>query len=305
MSPFEKVTGKRPDLRNLKTFGCRVWVCPPGRRSDRRSNHTIKGIFLGYTATMKQIIYLDEVTKNIKTSIHGTFDEGMNDLTIPTPNARALHQALVRPLPKEEQEQRSPTELNVTVENSPFMELKEKDIHMTCEDEHLGLDIKECNERGRGYLASVSPSSSGSSALRNWRRTLAGAYIVQVNDTPTYTKTEVEEPIAVAKEEAQKSSKPAVKILFAPDSGSKPSLEAIPQLAIDQLRTVVRQVYKIEHGKALSEEDDLDDDELVALIHDTQSPHPHKPAPHAKKRRKKGKTSQFSRRQLKKGDDWK
>ena len=96
-----------------------------------------------------------------------------------------------------------------------------------------------------------------------------------------------------------------VKILFAPDSGSKPSPEAIPQLAIDQLRTVVRQVYEIEHGKALSEEDDLDDNELVALIHDTQSPHPHKPAPHAKKRRKKGKTSQFSRRQLKKGDDWK
>ena len=59
-----------------------------------------------------------------------------------------------------------------------------------------------------------------------------------------------------------------MKILFAPDSGSKPSPEAIPQLAIDQLRTVVRQVYEIEHGKALSEEDDLDDNELVALIHD-------------------------------------
>ena len=90
------------------------------------------------------------------------------------------------------------------------MELKEKDIPVTCEYEHLGLEIKECDERGQGYLASVSPSSAGSSALRNWRRTLADAYIVQVNDTPTYTKTEVEEAIAVSKEKAQKTSKPMV-----------------------------------------------------------------------------------------------
>ena len=41
------------------------------------------------------------------------------------------------------------------------------------------------------------------------------------------------------------------------------------------------------------------------LIHDTQNPHPNNPAPYANKRRKKGKTSQFSRRQLKKGEDWK
>jgi hypothetical protein len=113
---------------------------------------------------------------------------------------------------------------------------------------------------------------------------LAGAYIVQVNDTSTYTNTEVEEAIAVAKEEAQKTSKPMLKLLFAPDSGAKPSPEAIPQLAIDQLRTVVRQVYEMEHGKALSEEDDLDDKEIVALIHDTHTSHPNKPAPHDKKR---------------------
>ena len=33
----------------------------------------------------------------------------------PLSTARALHQSLGRPLPKEEQEQRAPTELNVTV----------------------------------------------------------------------------------------------------------------------------------------------------------------------------------------------
>ena len=109
----------------------------------------------------------------------------------------------------------------------------------------------------------------------------------------------------MAKEEAQKTSKPIVKFLFAPDSGSKPSPEAIPQLAIDQLRTVVRQVYEMEHGKALSEEDDLDDNELVALIHDIQSSSQKYVPPRSVKRRKRGNTSQFSRRQLKKGDNWK
>ena len=85
MSPFEKITGRFPNLQIIKTFGCRVWVLPPGRRSDRCSDHTIKGIVLGYTGNIKQIIYLDEATKRINTSIHGTFNEDMNDLTIPTP----------------------------------------------------------------------------------------------------------------------------------------------------------------------------------------------------------------------------
>ena len=32
MSPLEILTGKKDDFTNFRTFGCRVWVQPPGRR---------------------------------------------------------------------------------------------------------------------------------------------------------------------------------------------------------------------------------------------------------------------------------
>ena len=48
----------------------------------------------------------------------------MSNLTIPTPNTRALHQALGRNLPKENQEQQAPNELNVAIKDLTFIELK-------------------------------------------------------------------------------------------------------------------------------------------------------------------------------------
>ena len=79
---------------------------------------------MGYTADMKQIIYLEEATKRIKTSIGGTFYEGMNNLTIATPTDQALNQALGRPMPRETREYHVPTELHITVQDSSFIKLR-------------------------------------------------------------------------------------------------------------------------------------------------------------------------------------
>ena len=32
MTPFEAITGQQPDLSNLRTFGCRIFVKKPGKR---------------------------------------------------------------------------------------------------------------------------------------------------------------------------------------------------------------------------------------------------------------------------------
>ena len=296
MSPFEKVTGKRPNLANLRTFGCRVWVRPPGRRSDRRANHQIKGVFLGYTATMSQIVYLDIATTRVKTSIHATFDEGMNDLDVPTPNARALHAVLGRPMQREEQEQRAPSELSVIVQDSPFLQLKDVAIHVHCDHDTLGLSIKNCEARGRGYLADIAKGSSAAT-IKNWRRTLVGAYIIQVNDVAVYSKSDIEEALIVAKEEAGKQPKPSVRLTLAPDSGASTSPEGTPQLAIDQLRHVVRLVYEMEHGYPPTPEEDLDDHDIVAVI-DTRGS-----ARTATVKKKKG-SSQYTRRELLGREDW-
>ena len=50
------------------------------------------GIFLGYTGTMKNVIYYDTKTKSIRTTPHVAFDELMSDCpdSERTPNARLL-----------------------------------------------------------------------------------------------------------------------------------------------------------------------------------------------------------------------
>ena len=51
-------------------------------------NHVKKGIFLGYKSSSSHVYYLDMDTEMLKTSKHVRFDEGMDYLEIPTPNAR-------------------------------------------------------------------------------------------------------------------------------------------------------------------------------------------------------------------------
>ena len=88
INTFEQVTSKIPKLSSLNKFGCRCYVILTGRRSDKLDNHSRKGIFLGYTATMRNIYYLDLESNRIKKALHARFDEGMNDLDEPTPNSR-------------------------------------------------------------------------------------------------------------------------------------------------------------------------------------------------------------------------
>lgn len=75
MTPYEGWWGVKPDLRHLRTFGSRVCVKKPGARSAKLDRHSFRGIFLGYTATDNNVLYLDLDTGLVKTSHHVVFDE--------------------------------------------------------------------------------------------------------------------------------------------------------------------------------------------------------------------------------------
>ena len=49
-SPILMSTGNKENLKNLRTFGCRVWVYPPGIQARRFKNKACKGIFLVYVS---------------------------------------------------------------------------------------------------------------------------------------------------------------------------------------------------------------------------------------------------------------
>ncbi len=74
-TPFEFMFGIKLDLSALKIFGSRVCVKRLGKRCSKLDCHDFKGVFIGYTATDQNIVYLDLDSGVAKTSHHAQFDE--------------------------------------------------------------------------------------------------------------------------------------------------------------------------------------------------------------------------------------
>ncbi len=74
-TPFKGYYSIKPDLAHLKMFGSRVCVKRSGVRRSKLDKHDFKGIFLGYSTTDHNVIYLDLVSGIVKQSHHARFDE--------------------------------------------------------------------------------------------------------------------------------------------------------------------------------------------------------------------------------------
>ncbi len=72
---FESYYSMKPDLQYLKTFGSQVCVKHTGDRRAKLDHHDFSGIFLGYTSTDQNIIYLDLDSELVKHSHHAMFDK--------------------------------------------------------------------------------------------------------------------------------------------------------------------------------------------------------------------------------------
>jgi len=89
-SPYEVYTGIKPNLSMLRVWGCRVVVKNPQIKLAKLDDNTSKGIFLRYTATDKNIVYLDLATNQEKIASHVIFDEANFTKGSLTPGAEAL-----------------------------------------------------------------------------------------------------------------------------------------------------------------------------------------------------------------------
>ena len=89
-TPYERLTGTPPDLSKLRIFGSRVVCRKPGGRNPKLSKHSYSGIFLRFAKTMKNIVYLDLKTKQIKTSTFAKFDEAHFSYDNKPPGAKIL-----------------------------------------------------------------------------------------------------------------------------------------------------------------------------------------------------------------------
>ena len=93
MSPYESLTGIRPNLSNLKVWGCRVVVKQPIIKGAKLDDISSQGIFLRYTATPKNVVYLDLETNREKISTDVVFDEANFVSGNKNPGGKALVEA--------------------------------------------------------------------------------------------------------------------------------------------------------------------------------------------------------------------
>jgi hypothetical protein len=74
-TPYKVWWGTQPDLSHLRVFGSRVCVKRTGHRCSKLDRHDFSGIFLGFTATDQNVIYMDLVSGQVKSCHHAYFDE--------------------------------------------------------------------------------------------------------------------------------------------------------------------------------------------------------------------------------------
>ena len=118
ITPYERLTGTTPDLSKLRVFGSRVVCRKPGKRRPKISKHSYNGIFLRYAKTMKNIVYLDLKTRQIKTSTFAKFDEEHFSYESKPPGAKILIEMGMKEMDKTELQPPSNDILNI-VKQSP------------------------------------------------------------------------------------------------------------------------------------------------------------------------------------------
>ena len=74
-APFEALTGKIPDITNLRIFGSRLHTKKPGKRDVKLDHHSFNGVFFGYMATTKNFYYINDTAHNVKIGTPALFDE--------------------------------------------------------------------------------------------------------------------------------------------------------------------------------------------------------------------------------------
>lgn len=126
-TPYEAYTGHRPNLKHLHIFGSPLTVRHPGRRPAKLDQHASQGIFLGYTATHKNVYYLDSGTKQIKIGTHVVFDEV--GFTLPPNQCTPLQQQL------QLHQSKSDTSLLTPQEQDTYQDALDNTMHSTLPQE--------------------------------------------------------------------------------------------------------------------------------------------------------------------------
>ena len=218
-TPYEICSGQRPNLRHLRTFGCRVYAIPNRPRRDAKAvSDSRVGIFLGYSKTMKKILYYDIDTETVKESQHVRFDEGMNDLDVKPPNARLLDglrnqdpdvMKIDIPLPA------------LDVSTRAFLGVETVTVQLDLSDDApFGFEFDKCSRLQRAHVSRVLRRGTGTKhrSLKTFKAAFHGAYVVSIDDSPVFTLGDIAK--VVTRLRRSRNPPDTIEIVLAPERKS-------------------------------------------------------------------------------------
>ena len=200
-SPITLAIGIQEDFSNFRTFGCRVWIRPPGRRPAKLIPNSRKGIFLGYVPyTTRNILWYDPETTRVKIATHAQFDEGFNDLSTDQVPPNVIHLQRANndePIPADT-DNITTSELRFFI--TPFAALEHITLKVTnAKHRHFGIECVDDELIQRAYIKDIKPNSDASriaSSLKASRRRLRGAFVISINHHPVFTSNDVHTTLA-------------------------------------------------------------------------------------------------------------
>jgi hypothetical protein len=190
--------------------------------------HAIRGRFLGYTSTLKQIYYLEYHTSKIKVAANVRFDEGMSSVPLDKlpPYVLQLRRVLgqsIPPSPSQHDDVPStPDDIDLLTSPELFPvtfthEFSVLHTDIANEYDTLGFILRDDDQLKRCYIADVIPHSTAASYPR-WRTTLIGCFILCIDDDIVMDKSTAEAALSRRLVDiSQSDARISVSITFASD----------------------------------------------------------------------------------------
>lgn len=202
-SAYEICTGRKPNLGQLRTFGCRVRIIPPRTKRPNALEHGTRiGRFLGFTKTLRNIFYYDEETHQVNDAQHVAFDEGFSDLSMneKPPNAKMLFtfDTLDKEGTKTVQDEMDlrREEINLDIVPTPFISERIVSVPVDPKAENpLGFTVTRCPDFRRAVVDYVNIGNT-KNQKRTFTKALGGRYILAIGDTVTFSRDDVDNAIS-------------------------------------------------------------------------------------------------------------
>jgi len=143
---------------------------------------TLASIFLGYSQTMKNVLYYDSSSHQVKTALHVVFDESMADSYAPSPNVHLLHGQSVLSTDVIHASSGLPF---LDISSLPFTAFVKIAVQYDPLDNFpFGFEVATCMHLCCAYVSSFTYLFS---TLFKAQCDLLGSYIISVSDCPTFS----------------------------------------------------------------------------------------------------------------------